>query len=938
MKIYCLTILISIVSFFVIPPVEAQINISGRVFDEKTKEPLAGVNIVIKNTTKGTATSEEGFFRLSANNKLPCTIQLSMIGFKTTDVQIEQNQENLEFFLSQQSFMNEEIVVTAKEIEVEEKTFRTVVSMELMDALAIREVPSTSFYEAISHLKGVDVVRQSLQFMTVNARGFNSTENTRLVQVVEGMDNMAPGMNFPVGNIAGLTELDIESVEFIPGPAEVQYGGNALNGVLIMTSKDPFKHQGVGLYVNPGISDIVPGSDYPFQFSVKPQMESAIRIAKAWKETFAFKVNASFFSGEDWYADDSTNIRPGNIKWEPDPGHDAINKYGDEVISDLPLGTSREGIIVARTGYRDKDLVDNKVENFKLNGSLHFRLSDKMKAVLLGNFGKVTTVYTSDNRISLSDFKIYQGKAEIEGSHFLLRAYSSVQNSGNTYDAKFLAVHLNEMAKSNEEWFHEYYHAYKGSYRQFGVLPYLHDEARKYADRNRLEPGTPEFEEAKQQIIDETDFGKGAGIYDHSALHHIEGIFDLNKFTGATEINFGGSYRFYDLDSRGTIFPDTTGNDISFYEIGAFTEIQRSFFNEKLMIKGAVRADKSEHFYPVLSPRVFLVFNFNEHNNLRLAALSGSRNPGVKEQFINKDLGTARYLGGLNGIVSPYEIGLNSFFLDQVNAFNEAVTKDFLDEKLPLGSNQAILNNLSILENGIVQPGYIKQLKPERVISLEAGFKTKIGNILFLDALYYNSIYRDFIGIAKVVKPRTSPQADLFTAATQINKSAQHEVFFLNVNSLHPVGIHGLALGYKWLTPLGAIISGNTTLTAIRTDTDDPVAPGFNTPGVKTNLSLQNRRLDRMENNPGFRNIGFKVTWRFQNRFLWESAFGDGYIPRISSIDLQFTSHFSNPRSILKFGASNFFNNKFSYSFGGSKVGVVFYMSYTVDDIFSFKK
>jgi iron complex outermembrane recepter protein len=435
--------------------------------------------------------------------------------------------------------------------------------------------------------------------MTVNARGFNSTENSRIVQVVDGMDNMAPGMNFPIGNIAGLNELDVESVEFIPGPSEVQYGGNALNGVLVMNSKDPFRYQGLGLYINPGISDIVPGNDHPFQFSVKPQMESAVRIAKAWNNKFAFKINASYFSGEDWYANDTTNIRPGNIKWEPDPGHDAINKYGDEVISDLALGPGGAGIIVSRTGYDDKELVDNNVSNAKISSSLYYKITPSVTAILHGNFGNATTVYTGDNRISLSNFRIYQGKAEIEGEHLMLRAYSSLQNSGDSYDAKFLAVHLNERAKSNETWFHEYFNAYKGAFRQFGVLPADHTKARNFADRNRLIPGTSEFEEAKQEIINETDYNKGAGIYNHSALHHLEAIFNLDKYTGKSSVKFGTSYRYYDLDSKGTLFPDTAGNNITYYEIGNFAEFKRNFLDEKLTIKTAVRADKSENFNPL---------------------------------------------------------------------------------------------------------------------------------------------------------------------------------------------------------------------------------------------------------------------------------------------------------------------------------------------------
>jgi iron complex outermembrane recepter protein len=937
MKLTFSVVILILILNLVSTRVLAQLAISGRVLDESGREPLVGVNIIVKNTTVGAATDNSGFFSLEVPVSLPCTIQLSMIGYETREIEITINQNNLEFFLSQASFMNEEIVVRAKEIEVEEKTFRTMVSMEMMDALTIRESPSANFYEAIGHLKGVDVVMQSVQFMTVNARGFNSTENTRLVQVVDGMDNMAPGLNFPIGNIAGLTELDIESVEFIPGPAEVQYGGNALNGVLIMNSKDPFKYQGVGLQIKPGISDIVSGSDYPFQFFAKKHLEGGIRIAKVFNDKFAFKLNAAWSTGEDWYADDTTNIRPGNIKWEPDPGHDAINKYGDEVVSDLPVGERGANIIVSRTGYRDRELVDNKVKNIKLNGALHYKITPKTTAIIQGNFGQATTAYTGDNRISLSGFKIYQGKAELQGEHFLLRGYSSVQDAGESYDAKFLAVHLNNLATSDEQWFHDYYYAYTGAFRRFGVVSYDHKQARRFADRNRLVPGTPEFEEAKKQIIENPDYRKGAGIKNNSALHHVDAVANFDKFTGKTNVKIGASYRFYDLDSQGSIFPDTTGNNITLYELGGFFEAGRQFLNDKLTLKSSVRFDKSENFRGIISPRISVLYTLNESSNFRFSLLSGSRNPGVKEQFINKDLGTARYLGGLSPITNPYELAGTSIFLRDVNTFNEAVKADMSDETNPYGLEQAIHKNMNLLESGIVSQEQLKQLKPEKVISFETGYKTKIANVLFLDVVYYNSVYRDFIGTAKMVKPRISPQTDLFTAATQVNKSAQNDVFFVHANSRDKVGIQGIALGYKWLMPMGSILSGNMTWSDIRTQVTDPVAPGFNTPGFKSNLTLQNRRMDRMENNPGFRNVGFKVTWRYQSRYYWESTFGDGWVEPVSTFDVQFSVNIGKPRSMVKFGASNFFNNSFVYSFGGSNIGVLYYVTYIVDNIFNLK-
>ena len=56
------------------------------------------------------------------------------------------------------------------------------------------------------------------------------------MQLLDGVDGQAPGLNFPIGNILGASELDVESVELIPG-ASALYGPNAMNGILLLNSK-----------------------------------------------------------------------------------------------------------------------------------------------------------------------------------------------------------------------------------------------------------------------------------------------------------------------------------------------------------------------------------------------------------------------------------------------------------------------------------------------------------------------------------------------------------------------------------------------------------------------------------------------------------------------------------------------------------------------------
>lgn len=913
------------------------IEASGRILDIEFMEPLVGVNITVKDKPLGTVSDSRGYFYLRLRENLPLTLRISMIGYKTQEYIVEKSLESgIRIKLHSETYMGEEIIISTPVVEVEQKTFHEQISIELLDAIAVRETPSANFYEALAHLKGVDITTQSMQFMTINARGFNSTENIRFVQVVDGMDNQIPGMNFSIGNVAGLSELDVESIEFMPGPSSVIYGANAMNGILVMKSKDPFVYQGLSAYFKPGVSDLKTGSDYPFQFIGKPLIDGGLRYATSFNDKVAFKINASIMRGKDWYANDTTNIRPGNIHYELDPGHDALNKYGDEITQELPIGEHGENIIVARTGYRDKYLVDNAVKSIKLSAAVHYRITDKITAIFQGNYGNATTVYTGDNRISLGDFQVYQGKAEMTGDHFLLRGYTTQQNTGDTYDSRFLAVHLNETGASNEKWFKDYYDAYTNRLRFWNIQPYDHNAAREFADRNRLIPNTAVYIEEKERIINNTDFLEGARIINNSSLYHLDGIYNFKDQIKWVDVELGGSYRYYDLDSKGTIFPDTTGNDIFFTEFGGFMQLSRKVFNEKVHLTGSLRYDKSEKFTGHFSPRLLALYTHKEKHNFRASFLTGYRNPSAKEQFVNKDLGYARILGGLSQLIEPFDIPDNSIYTPYIDKFNEKVDADVYSDVNPYGTEQAILKNMAILLEGVVPGGVLGKLKPERVISFEFGYKTKLVDKLFIDAIYYNSIYQDFIGLVEVVKPRTSPLVDLFTSAHQINNSEQNELMFIYTNAREEVMIQGISLGMKYLFPIGTVLSGNATWSDLRSDPQDPIIPGFNTPGFKANVSISNRRLDKLDNNPGFKKIGFSLAWRYQSGINWESPYASGWLEPNNTWDLQMSYTFVNPRSILKAGVSNFFNILYTNSFGGAQVGAFYYISYSIEDLFNF--
>jgi outer membrane receptor protein involved in Fe transport len=92
----------------------------------------------------------------------------------------------------------------------------------------------------------------SLSFKSINTRGFATVANTRFMQLVDGMDNSSPLLNFVLGNMIGVSEIDVQSVELLPGASSALYGANAFNGILFMNSKSPFTSPGITAYAKFG--------------------------------------------------------------------------------------------------------------------------------------------------------------------------------------------------------------------------------------------------------------------------------------------------------------------------------------------------------------------------------------------------------------------------------------------------------------------------------------------------------------------------------------------------------------------------------------------------------------------------------------------------------------------------------------------------------------
>jgi iron complex outermembrane recepter protein len=907
---------------------QTQTTVSGTIKDHQTGDPLVGVNVTIKGKVIGTVSDYNGNFNLRVNEAPPFTLQISIVGYASQELQITNDllaSQKIEIRLKEQVMLGQEVVISAS--RVEENILKSPVQIEKMDILAIRETPAANFYEGLRNLKSVDMVNSSLSFPIINTRGFAGTGNTRFVQVIDGMDNQAPGLNFPAANLVGMSELDAESVELIPGSASALYGPNAFNGILLMTSKNPFQYQGLSAMVKTGVNH-VDNRDT----NISPMFEGAIRYAKAFNNKLAFKVNATYMQAEDWHATDYRDRDPGRpTDGSYNPAFDGLNLYGDEIVTNLS-GVGLPGLgRVARTGYEERDLVDYNVKNIKLDAALHYRINDKVEAILHSKYGAGTTVYQGANRYSLANFNMQQHKLEFKGSNFFLRGYATLERSGDSYDSRFLAWNLNRTWKSDAQWFQEYAMGY-GAALQGGAeagSESAHSAARAFADRGRLVPGTPEFEKEKKRIASTTDFREGAKFNDQTNLYHAEGQYQFDKIE-FVDILVGGSYRLYDLGSNGTIFGDTTGNNITIQELGAFVQASKRLLNDKLKATVSGRYDKNENFQGRFNPRASLVFSPTQSHNFRGSYQTGFRNPTTQDQFIFLNIGPAILVGGLPVTSRGLNVYENSFTVPSVQRFVGLIQADIA---AGMDASQAVVNRKGVLEKSDV--AYIQ---PEQVQSFEIGYKGLLfNNKLMVDVNYYYSSYTNFILNTTVLRVNNQILNEDGTISSEaafdiVNNSSVNptsQAFQLYTNAKDNVSAQGASLGLTYSLPKGYTISGNGTWAELNlANANANEIPAFNTPRLKTNLSFGNRNV--------VKNIGFNVTYRWQEAFEWVGSFNSlipGEIPAFSMIDAQVSYKMKSLKSILKVGGQNITNKRVSTAFGAPQVGGVYYVSLTFDEL-----
>lgn len=891
-------------------------TVSGTVKDA-AGESLAGVNIVVKGRVVGTITDIQGNYSLKINQAPPLTLVFSFIGFKSQEVEVKDaNTTGLAVSLEEQTLLGQEVVVSAS--RVEESILKSPVTIEKLDVLSIRQSATPDFYDALANMKGVSVNSGSVNFTAVNTRGFATIANTRFVQWVDGMDTQAPLFNFPTGSIMGIGELDAESLELIPGAASALYGPNAFNGIMIMKSKSPFEYQGLSAQVKAGVMN----SNAAGSTSM---MTYTARYAKAFNNKFAFKINASYMDAKDWLGNDYTTDRTNPESTTDLSGKrnfDGLNLYGDETQIAVPvpsIGT------ITRTGFREQDLVGNRpATTIKLDGALHYRITDKIELIYAYRYGGGNSVYQGNEKYALRDFNQQFHRVELKGDNFFLRAYQSATDAGKSYNLSALGAYMNETySPSATAWVPDMVLAMQGYIP--GVSAGDINAARTYADRNRPTPGTPQFD-ALVDVVKSNFFQKqasgtytdkngnshpavgGASFFDNSKLNHVEGYYNFKNIKFA-EVVVGGNFRQYDLFSNGTIFNEAPADGVTFSRIkinqwGAYTQIAKNIA-DKLKVTGSLRYDKSDNFDGHFTPRISAVYSIDQNSNFRASYQTGFRIPDTQAQYIYFPSSGGTLIGSVEANAARYGIHNGGAYTQTSYNAYRASGGVLAANGTPTGGNPALL-----------EVANVQYVKPEQLQAYEFGYKGVIAQKLMLDLNYYYTTYTGFIGGQIVAsKNPTTHQGQTVAPGT---------LFAPYTNSTNDVKTQGVGVGLTYNLPKNFVLNGSYNWADYTANESVDFRAGFNTPKNKFSVGVGNRKIAK--------NMGFNLNYRYQDAFQWSSSYGIWNVPKYGVVDAQVNYKISSMKTVVKIGGTNIGGGDYRTNLGSPFVGQTYYISLTFDE------
>ena len=949
----------------------AQTNVTGVVIDSNNT-PIPGANVVF-DTTTGSVSDFNGEFSIDVDAKPPFSLTVSSIGFETTTITVSAADASFTVTLSDSENLLDEVILSAS--RTAQSLFESPVTVERFDYTDIAASTGADFYQSLEQLKGVQVITTGIINQTLNARGFSTAWNEGFVQLVDGMNNEAPGLNFSAGNLAGVNELDLYNVEFLPGASSALYGPNAYKGILSMNTKNPFDFQGFSAYITQGItSQDAAGDNHYYDFGM--------RFAHAFNDKFAVKATLGYVKGKDWVAADYSDFNnevpffPGRLE-EVDPSlfptYDGKNVYGEQstnwnmtsIFTNLVLpGLGAQfGLPAAQTSYYaslfnafapnyfgqqeimttgyNEMAIDptGDASNFKFNIAAHYRFNGNSELVYVFNNGRGNTILQGAARYKMLNFGVQQHKLEYKTKNFTARAYKTIESSGNTFQFDAMGGYLfSAQPGGPNAWFGNYFNSY------FQILAGQINPNPLLAINDMLVGILFYGETSMYDVLVNPSMNFVAHAAGRTAANANMLVPGSTEFKAAyeqiakTPIKDGGAVVLdntisnsfeasYDLSDLVDGFDMVVGGSYREYILRSdgtlFTDYDGPIKTNETGIFASVQRDIFDGAVSLNGAlRYDKAQNYDGSFTPRVGALinlAPRHNVRVSYQTAMRTPTMQDMYIGLDGgpaiLMGSSPDSVERFFYD----FPDLATGNTYTV-----TGDMVMNNsyrLSDFQAGSFVAANLDNVEPEYVQSREVGYRYN-GKKLSLDINAYWAKYQNFIASKEVIVPFYGSVAN--GSALAAIQSGDFEVFSVDNNTDEVVSTMGLDVGLDAKIfekfDFGAKFAYNDMN---RSNVDPAYSTAFNTPKVRGRLSLGSTEIGD--------NIGFNISASYHNSFLYESAFADGVIPANWIFNASMSFDVPELDGRIKVGAVNLTGDDYMNIPVTGLIGSQYYIKFTLN-------
>ena len=934
----------------------AQTTINGSVVDEQTNEPLPGVNVVIKGTFSGVSSDFDGNFTITTEESFPISIELSSIGFSTKTIEVASAADKINISLTPGSDALDEIVISAS--RTPERIFESPVPVEKYSLKKIEASTAADFFNGLGNLRSVNMTEAGLVFNQVSVRGFSDVYMEGLVTLVDGMNNQAPVFGFAFGNMIGLHQLDVQSVELLPGASSALYGADAYKGTLFINSKNPFEHEGISVMYRTGVTEQdVAGSN---SFT-----DIGVRLAKKLSDKWAIKATIAHKEGTDWVpgdyrhynADRSINTNE-NYKTQFS-NYDGVNTEGEltfgtslifDELADLAGNPAIAGFTdlspnyfdpITSPGYKISDLYGTDTYNTKGNFAIHYRPDSVTEISLQSLIGTGKAMLpTGGMMYNLDEVVVQQHKLDYKRGGLKARVYYTHEDAGDTvagalmgsavvdampgglldgYGLPYLQTYLGTLAASK---------GYPAGLAGIGALlgdiqnhivgtammggdtsslafndlfggstAFAHNNARAVADQLILQPGTAAFDNAVAAATRSTadNLLEGSRIYDISKVYNYEVDYDFGDKFSFGNLIVGAQFKNFDLDC--TLYNTDVDGPIKYYQFGTYAQLKTDLFNDFISLTTSMRYDKVEVLDEGnVTPKLALLFNLSENNNIRVSAQQGFRNPTNQDMFIGYYTPSHVILGGTQSNIDRF-----SKTISLENGDPYTFTGNYVID------NAVEIETLADASNGL------GNVKAEVVTSYEVGYRYNSPKFT-LDISAYMSNYKDKIAGKFVYVPVTTAAFSTPEAAVGADS-----YFTFQVDSNFNDEFQTSGVNIETTFAISNNLSGNLIYEYNKTDhvakPTDAYIISWNTPEnrIKAGLNYSSGKLS----------VGANA--RYNSEYFFQSSYVNGTIEANTVIDAKLSYDLPSLKSILEIGGNNIGGDNYVSVPGAGLIGSIYY-------------